>query len=63
MTRTKELSFPDHGSDIGVYLTALLETVLIGRTTIENAEDLLVRSKKRKAVELRNDPEDESAAL
>ncbi|KAI8378290.1 hypothetical protein EDC96DRAFT_556510 [Choanephora cucurbitarum] len=63
VTRTKGLSFPDQGSDVGVDLTALLETVLIGRRIMENVESLLVRSKKRKAVELRNDPEDQSTAL
>ncbi|KAI8380400.1 hypothetical protein BD560DRAFT_487647 [Blakeslea trispora] len=63
VTRTKGLSFPDHGEDIVVDLTALLETVLIGRKMMENVEDLLVKSKKRKAVELRNDCEEESAAL
>lgn len=52
ITRTKKLSFPDQGSNIGTDLTALLETVLIGRKLMEEAEALISCSRKRKAIEL-----------
>lgn len=63
ISRTKKLPFPDQGSSIGIDLTTLLETVLIGRKLMEDVEALISSSRKRKTVELNNDDsEDESAA-
>ncbi|EPB89495.1 hypothetical protein HMPREF1544_03726 [Mucor circinelloides 1006PhL] len=52
VSRTKKLLFPDQGSNIGTDLTALLETVLIGRKLMEDVEAFISCSRKRKAVEL-----------
>jgi hypothetical protein len=61
ISRTKKLSFPDKGCNIGIDLTSLLETVLIGRSLMGNVE-ALVDNKKRKAFQLYNaDSEDETA--
>ncbi|KAI7869840.1 uncharacterized protein EV154DRAFT_530435 [Mucor mucedo] len=63
ISRTKKLPFPDQASNIGIDLTALLETVLIGRKLMEDVEALISCSRKRKPVELNNDDsEDEAAA-
>lgn len=62
ISRTRKIAFPDQSSNIGVDLTALLETVLIGRKLTEDVEALISCSRKRKAVALNiDDSEDESS--
>lgn len=47
ISRTKKLLFRDQGSGISIDLTALLETVLIGRKLMEDIEALISCSRKR----------------